>query len=880
MLNKQEIEKLKDFYRLHEGKTCWIIGNGPSLNQTNLLLLKGKTTFAVNAFITHKDFDQLLPTYYVATNPRLMKSDFLKDDLIPKLRKNDITCFLNSEAKPIIGYPYDNICYIETTESPLIVDAGYNLDITKCLHGTRVSVVIQAVIPIAVYMGFKQIFLVGCDNDYKDLSMEKAHFYGTAEHYPNLLQLNNTARNLYPDYFRKKEMTSRENSSCGNEEFSLVDHEVKKLGVKIYNCTAGGKLEVFPRLRFEDAARETFSDLIALHACSPCGITKCSVDQLLPPRHSITLSDTDKNVDYGEMPVQEREILCKIIKNQNPKAIFEIGTFQGSTTICLAANSDAVVYTLDLPPKGHMDYHPPAINDPTLDVYPERPGVKHFSSTYACRIRQLYGDTRSFDYSPYHGQMDIIFVDACHHYDFVLQDSMNAFHMIKPDGMIIWHDYAEYAPGVIKALETVSKIFPLTHIEGTSLVIYGKQPKNDEGCNRAQNTYPESPDLLSGEVTKKTGTENLQGKKLLLLERLKQSPDKVDLLVNLGIVDLHQGYRDSAAELLKYVLILDPHNKTLWENLSHFEKHYPRSHTLQSKSFRMTTKEASEKTCQLYSLHNVPKELRQSYYDHTKDPLSNIDYYRDIKERLISLGMTVEEKEIEIDDFNQWLNQFSEIKNHYRNHGDVFIEKCLEHYVTYRYLNIARSDIFIDIAASGSPWAEVLNCRGIRSYRLDMAYPQGLNGINIGTNACDSRLPDGFCSTLALHCAFECFMGDDDIRFLKEAERILKINGRCAIAPLYLEDTHFVSTSLLCDQQNIPIEKEALRVWRDDEYNVPFDRFYSPESFEQRIHSNIPENLDARIIYFNNIENLNKYYKGQRIYCFFMLYCEKKHNEG
>jgi len=38
-------------------------------------------------------------------------------------------------------------------------------------------------------------------------------------------------------------------------------------------------------------------------------------------------------------------------------------------------------------------------------------------------------------------------------------------------------------------------------------------------------------------------------------------------------------------------------------------------------------------------------------------------------------------------------------------------------------------------------------------------------------------LPDGFASVLSLQCAYECFMGDADIRFVEEAGRFWIKNG-------------------------------------------------------------------------------------------------------
>ena len=269
---------------------------------------------------------------------------------------------------------------------------------------------------------------------------------------------------------------------------------------------------------------------------------------------------------------------------------------------------------------------------------------------------------------------------------------------------------------------------------------------------------------------------------------------------------------------------------------------------------------------QLIEFQNSAKEDRQSFYDHTKDPLGSIGFYEDLKDRLLSAGVSVEPVNIDISDFERWLNDFPEIRRHYENMGDVFIEKCLEHYLTFRHLNISAGDVYIDVASSGSPWAEVLNSRtedrsqrtedrGQRTegskgiYRLDLSFPKGINGIDIGADAGDTKLADGFASVLSLQCAYECFMGDADI--------------------------HFVSTSPYCNQAEVIVEPEAKKVWRDDEYKVPFSRHHSPESFAARIYSRIPDDMEGKILYFKNLDEVMRHFPSQRIYCFFMFLCEK-----
>ncbi len=57
---------------------------------------------------------------------------------------------------------------------------------------------------------------------------------------------------------------------------------------------------------------------------------------------------------------------------------------------------------------------------------------------------------------------------------------------------------------------------------------------------------------------------------------------------------------------------------------------------------------------------------------------------------------------------------------------------------------------------------------------------------------------------------------------------------------------------------------------------MPFSRHYSPESFKRRVYSGIPETMSGKVLYFRNLADLMSRYQGQRIYCFFTFYCEKR----
>jgi hypothetical protein len=254
---------------------------------------------------------------------------------------------------------------------------------------------------------------------------------------------------------------------------------------------------------------------------------------------------------------------------------------------------------------------------------------------------------------------------------------------------------------------------------------------------------------------------------------------------------------------------------------------------------------------------------------------SNIEAKTNISDcvtRFNNLGVDVEDVCINVKDFESWLTKYPEIFDHYINHSDVRIEKCLEHYLSMKHLGINEKDVFVDIAASGSPFANIISKKlKIDAYMQDLIYEEGIHGNKIGSDAGSIPVSDKFASVLALHCAFECFQGDSDIRFIKEAGRVLCDGGRLGILPLYIDDDYFVKSGPKYDKNKVSIEEGVKWIWRDDDYaHEPFSRHYSPEAFKERILDNM-ENLNGKILHFTNLKDLELYYPKQRIYCNFMF---------
>ena len=143
----------------------------------------------------------------------------------------------------------------------------------------------------------------------------------------------------------------------------------------------------------------------------------------------------------GNVTLTELVVLASLAQKYRPRVIFEIGTFDGRTTINLAANSpEATVHTLDLPP-GHATQMAVKPGD---DTYINKPasGARYRGTDCESRIVQHYGDSATFDFSKFEGRVDMVFVDGAHSYDYVKSDSQHALRLLRDGrGVILWHDY-------------------------------------------------------------------------------------------------------------------------------------------------------------------------------------------------------------------------------------------------------------------------------------------------------------------------------------------------------------------------------------------------------------------------------------------------------
>ena len=176
---KEILKKNIELKNRHQGRRCFIIGNGPSLNQQNLPSLKDEVTFVVNRFPHHQLAEEINPTYYVSVDPKFADgswgTDFIKQ---VEQKMPNTTCFLSPFGLDFVnekGLIPQNKKYVIWPNQQYCFGYRREVDLTKGIPG--MSNVTKSALSIAIYMGCSEINLIGIDGNGL-LKSDNSHFYG------------------------------------------------------------------------------------------------------------------------------------------------------------------------------------------------------------------------------------------------------------------------------------------------------------------------------------------------------------------------------------------------------------------------------------------------------------------------------------------------------------------------------------------------------------------------------------------------------------------------------------------------------------------------------------------------------------------------------
>ena len=220
--------RIKSFHNIYEGKRCFVIGNGPSLTVEDLEMIRSNNDISFASNLVFKCFEdtEWRPDFYCVQDFNLIRENLdsfekiyneYKCGFYPiNLRRDYKKSFLRKKN----NYFFEIRDLYWENDKP-----QFSFDISNCSYeGFTVT---YFMIQLALYMGFKEIYLLGID-----------HSYGK----------NNDA---YSDILKDAKTYNPPRLDRTTQAYEYADEMVKSVGAKVFNATRGGYLEAFERVNFD-----------------------------------------------------------------------------------------------------------------------------------------------------------------------------------------------------------------------------------------------------------------------------------------------------------------------------------------------------------------------------------------------------------------------------------------------------------------------------------------------------------------------------------------------------------------------------------------------------------------------------------------------------
>lgn len=254
---KKELRKNKQFHNQYKGQRCFVIGNGPSLKSVDLSSLANEYTFTVNQISRNPHFKELKTNFHFITDTVFFQIDENNSEDLELM--NTIKKINTENNRPTVFFP---VLVMEFAKKHgldkdfdlhFLAEGLYFLDNIKIDYSKYVPgfcTVVQFCITMAIYMGFSEIYLLGCDNT------------GLITTIQTMLdnQSNNYAYEISDnEQKRMKKVADSQNlysCICGyaniQNGYTLLYSYCQKHGIKLINCTEKSAIDLIPHAKLED----------------------------------------------------------------------------------------------------------------------------------------------------------------------------------------------------------------------------------------------------------------------------------------------------------------------------------------------------------------------------------------------------------------------------------------------------------------------------------------------------------------------------------------------------------------------------------------------------------------------------------------------------
>jgi len=230
---------------------CFIIGTGPSINGQNLSLLRDEICIGLNMFYLSDQYELVKPRYNlfsgVAVHPKVHD---IYVDIYSEMDQHlhdDAEIFLN-----VLDIDYLNRHDVTLERKKYFFHFGrswndkenYSFDAANTLYKSQ-NVAIMA-LQLAIYMGFSEIYLIGCDHDWilRFESKSPTHCYSKNKSVAESNGVTDWSEKDWGFWFRVHNKIW--------SQYRQINIISEMSEVSIYNATEGGILDIFERKSLPD----------------------------------------------------------------------------------------------------------------------------------------------------------------------------------------------------------------------------------------------------------------------------------------------------------------------------------------------------------------------------------------------------------------------------------------------------------------------------------------------------------------------------------------------------------------------------------------------------------------------------------------------------
>lgn len=220
--------RLRSMRDQYKGKRCFVIGNGPSLRETDMSKLRGEYTFGMNRIYLMFPELGFETTFFVSIN------DLVIEQCAQDIQKLKMPKFLAWHARQWL-HPADNLFMLHSTYT----GPKFARDITgRIWEGATVTYV---ALQVAYYLGFSEAILIGVD-----------HSFATKGK-PNetVVSQGDDPNHFNPKYFGKGFRWQLPDLDTSEVGYAMARQAYEQDGRRVIDATVGGKLTIFPKVDYD-----------------------------------------------------------------------------------------------------------------------------------------------------------------------------------------------------------------------------------------------------------------------------------------------------------------------------------------------------------------------------------------------------------------------------------------------------------------------------------------------------------------------------------------------------------------------------------------------------------------------------------------------------